>query len=122
MAIEYTTDTLLDGKVILHQPRSGYRAAIDPILLAASVPAETGQSVLDLGCGVGTVGLCLMRRVSGLTVTGIDIQRDLIELARQNADANRWADQAEFIHEDLADMDTHWRAESFDHGSSTHPI
>ena len=46
-----TRDTLLDGRIALHQPRDGYRAAIDPVFLAAAVPAPAGSRVLELGIG-----------------------------------------------------------------------
>ena len=56
-------DTLLGGRVKLRQPRHGYRAAIDPVLLAAAVPAGHGDTVLDIGCGAGAAGLCILSRV-----------------------------------------------------------
>ena len=65
-------DTLLGGRVRLRQPQRGYRVAIDPVLLAAAVPAAAGDSVLDIGCGVGAASLCLAARVAGLRVTGIE--------------------------------------------------
>ena len=46
-------NSLLDGRVRLRQPLDGYRAAIDPVFLAAAVTAESGERLLDLGCGVG---------------------------------------------------------------------
>jgi tRNA1(Val) A37 N6-methylase TrmN6 len=77
-------DTLLGGRVRLIQPVSGYRVAIDPVLLAASVPAAAGESVLDIGCGVGAASLCLAARVEGARVAGIDTARDLVRLAGEN--------------------------------------
>ena len=68
-----TEDEFLGGQLRLLQPRHGYRAGMDAVLLAASVPAEPGQAVLDLGCGVGTAGLCLARRVEGLRITGVEL-------------------------------------------------
>ena len=47
---ELTCDAFLDGRLRLWQPRTGYRAATDPVLLAAFVPARAGQRVLELGC------------------------------------------------------------------------
>ena len=35
-----TADTLLGGRVRFAQPASGYRAAIDPVLLAAAIAPE----------------------------------------------------------------------------------
>ena len=50
---DLTDDKFLMGRLRLLQPARGYRAATDPVLLAAACPAEGGQSVLDLGCGDG---------------------------------------------------------------------
>lgn len=47
-----SSDALLGGQLFLRQPKSGYRAAIDPVLLAAAVPKTEGL-VLDAGCGTG---------------------------------------------------------------------
>src|SRR6185436_10902403 len=70
-------DALLGGRLRLLQPAVGYRSAIDPILLAAVVPARNGQRVLDLGCGVGTAMLCLAARVPDVAVAGLEIQGDM---------------------------------------------
>ena len=50
---DLTEDAFLDGRVRLLQPRKGYRAATDPVLLAAAVAAKPGDKVLDIGCGAG---------------------------------------------------------------------
>ncbi len=83
-----TEDSLLDGRVRLRQPAGGYRAAIDPVLLAAAVPAEPGETVADLGCGVASAGLCLLRRLPRVRVVGLEVQPRLVALARQNGDLN----------------------------------
>ena len=81
-------DAFLGGRVNLWQPRRGYRAGVDPVLLAACVPAEAGQKVLDLGCGVGAASLCLAARVPGLHLTGIEVQAAYADLARRNGQDN----------------------------------
>lgn len=78
----------LDGRLRILQPREGYHAATDPVLLAAAAPVRTGQSVLDLGCGVGTAVLCLGRRVAGLDLHGLEIQAVYAGLAARNAASN----------------------------------
>ncbi len=83
-----TRDAFLDGRLTLWQPRNGYRAATDPVLLAAFVPARPGESALDLGCGVGTALLCLGRRVPDLALHGLELQPAYAELARRNAAEN----------------------------------
>ena len=80
-----TQDAFLNGRVLVRQPRNGYRAATDPVFLAASVPARAGQSVLELGCGAGVASLCLAARVQGLQLTGVEVQAPYAALARRNA-------------------------------------
>jgi tRNA1Val (adenine37-N6)-methyltransferase len=106
-------DGFLDGRLRIWQPRVGYRAAVDPVLLAAFVPAVAGQRVLDLGCGVGTAGLCLGWRVPGLELHGLEVQPDYAALARRNAQENRIAFT---VHGgDLLRPPAALRALSFDH-------
>lgn len=81
-------DDFLGGALTLLQPRDGYRAATDPVLLAAACAAQPGERVLDVGCGVGAAGLCLARRVPGVSVEGIELQPELAELSRINAARN----------------------------------
>lgn len=92
-----TDDTLLGGKVKFRQPASGYRAAIDPVLLAAAVPDAVRGRVLDLGCGAGAAMLCLARRREDLSVVGLERDARLAELARENADANGFGSRASVV-------------------------
>jgi tRNA1(Val) A37 N6-methylase TrmN6 len=87
-ADQLSRDAFLCGRLHLWQPIKGYRAATDPVLLAAACPAKSGQSVLDLGCGAGAAALCLAHRVPGLTLYGLELQEDYAALARRNAAEN----------------------------------
>ena len=80
-----TVDGLLDGRVLLRQPKAGYRVAIDPVLLAASIEAGAGERVLDVGAGVGAAALCLASRCECAELFGLELQPELVELARSNA-------------------------------------
>ena len=86
-------DLLLGGRVRIQQPVEGYRVAIDPILLAASIDARDGERILDLGCGVGAVGLCLLARLPRVQVVGLEVQPTLAALAGENARANAMEDR-----------------------------
>lgn len=85
---EIVEDAFLNHRVRLRQPKQGYRAATDPVLLAASMPVIAGDSVLDLGCGAGAATFCLGARVEGLDLHGLELQHRYSSLARQNADLN----------------------------------
>lgn len=100
-AIETTDDKLLDGRVILRQPAKGYRAAIDPVLLAAAVRAAHGHRVLDAGCGTGAAAFCLAARLSHAMITGLEIQDAYAQLARESAGLNRMEDRVHIVTGDL---------------------
>jgi tRNA1(Val) A37 N6-methylase TrmN6 len=85
---EVIETTLLRGKVTLLQPKVGFHASIDSVFLAAAAALKERFKVLDAGCGVGSVGLCLLARNKSISLTGIDIQPGLVDLARQNAALN----------------------------------
>jgi tRNA1(Val) A37 N6-methylase TrmN6 len=85
---ETREDRLLGGRVRLIQPLKGYRAATDPVLLAAAVSARRGERVLDLGCGAGAAAFCLAARVPGLELHGLEIQPAYLALATENAALN----------------------------------
>ncbi|WP_147126069.1 tRNA1(Val) (adenine(37)-N6)-methyltransferase [Shimia ponticola] len=67
------------------QPARGYRAGVDAVFLAAACPARTGDTILELGCGVGVASLSLLARVPGTTGVGVEKQASYAELGRQNA-------------------------------------
>ena len=76
---------------------------MDPVLLAAAVPAGDGDRVLDLGTGVGAAALCLAARVPGCTVTGLDLQPALTRLAAENIALNGMASRVSVVQGDIAE-------------------
>lgn len=82
---------LLNGRVRYAQPRDGFRSGIEPVLLAAAVPARPGERILDGGSGAGAALLCLAARVPGLLGLGVERDPALVALATRNADANGMA-------------------------------
>lgn len=115
--VEISCDAFLGGAVHAYQPRRGYRAGLDAVLLAASVtPAarRPGQRLLDVGAGVGVVGLCSAARLPGIHVTLVEQSAALCDLAARNIAANDLehravvvahdvTSRAEPVHEQLAD-------------------
>lgn len=108
-----TRDAWLGGALMLWQPATGYRAGVDPVLLAAACPARPGDTVLELGCGVGTASFCLAHRVPRLTVTAVERQPGIAALARRNAAATNLS--VEVVTADLAHLPESVRQRSFHH-------
>ena len=105
-----THDAFLGGRLHLWQPAQGYRAGVDAVLLAASVPARAGERVLELGCGVGAAILCLGARVPGLHLTGVEREPAFADLARRNGGT-----ALTVVTADLTDMPLKVRQQQFDH-------
>lgn len=87
-AMELTDDAFLGGRVQAWQPAQGFRAGLDSVTLAASVPARAREHVCDLGAGAGIASLCLAARVPGLHITAVEIDAGLAALAQANGDRN----------------------------------
>ena len=86
--MEISEDAVLGGRLVLRQPLRGHRVGHDAILLAAATAAQAGERAVDLGAGVGAAGLALARRVEGLAVSLVEIDPELAELGRVNAERN----------------------------------
>jgi len=109
-----TEDRFLDGRVIVRQPASGFRAGLDAVMLASAVPARSGGDALELGAGAGTASLCLARRVEGLRIKAVEIDVALTLLANNNAKANGMAERVAFAAADALALPAHLRS-PFDH-------
>lgn len=97
-------DLFLGDALIVRQPRSGYRAGTDAVLLAATLTPEMVRHgpVLDVGAGVGVVGLCVAARCPEARVVLIEREPELAALARSNIERNRLSMRASVVAADIA--------------------
>ena len=79
---------LLGGRVRYSQSATGFRSGIEPVLLAACVPARPGDAVLEAGTGAGAAWLCLGFRVPGVHGIGVEIDATAAALAAANVRSN----------------------------------
>jgi FkbM family methyltransferase len=123
-----TDDAFLGGTLHMLQPKAGYRAGIDAVLLAGAAPvrASRRERVLDVGAGVGVVGLAVAQRSRRAAVTLVERDPMLVELARGNIERNGLGDRARVIQADVSrrldDLPgLRPEAESYDHALANPP-
>jgi tRNA1(Val) A37 N6-methylase TrmN6 len=91
-------------------------------LLAAAVPAEPQQLVLDIGCGSGAAALCLAARLPECRITGLEMQRDLARLAGDNAALNAMGERVSVIAGNLLQPPPRLSPGTFDHVMANPPF
>lgn len=92
------------------------------MFLAAAVPAEPHQLVLDIGCGTGAATLCLAARVPQSRIVGLELQRDLARLAGDNAALNGMAGRVTVLAGDLLQPPPRLSPGMFDHVMANPPF
>jgi tRNA1(Val) A37 N6-methylase TrmN6 len=120
-------DGFLGGRLKILQPEKGYRAGIDAVFLAASVPIEPGQTAFEAGLGVGVVSLCVASRVAGVHITGVELASRYSMLAEENIKRNSLSGNIGVITGDVKEATrrdlTHWPpTNSFNHVYANPPF
>lgn len=121
-----------NGGLILDQPARGYRYSLDPFLLAGWCRPRRGERILDLGAGVGVIGLLLARRCPSVRVIGIELDETLARHAAENARANALGGRCLVVRGDLREASRFLPPEHFHrvvanppfrrHGSGAAPL
>lgn len=106
---EITCDAFFGGAVTVFQPKKGFRAGTDSLLLATALPAEIDGQVLELGTGAGGAFLPAMHRLKAAEFTGLEKHPAAIALARRGLDENGFADRACIIEGNAGTLDEDWQ-------------
>jgi tRNA1(Val) A37 N6-methylase TrmN6 len=124
--LEATRDAFLDGRIYVRQPAKGFRSGLDAVFLAAACPAQAGAAVLEAGCGAGAASLCLLARVPGCAVTGVEADPALAALAGANARENGFDGRFEAVAADIAapwsTLEEQLKREGYDHVIANPPF
>ncbi|RTZ89738.1 MAG: hypothetical protein DSY91_07340 [Deltaproteobacteria bacterium] len=100
-----TLDVLGEDRLHFIQPKNGYRFSIDSLLLWGFLRPQPGDRWIDLGTGCGILAIALAR-ISGVKeVVGLDVQPELVTLAKRNALLNHVEKRLTFLVTDLRDTE-----------------
>lgn len=116
---EVPADESLDaisGHFRLFQLRAGHRFSTDDVLTAwyGSSWVPTASAVLDLGSGIGSVGMIAAWRLPGARFVTVEAQDESVQLARKSAAYNGLTDRYDIRHGDFRDTAVFGADEHFD--------
>ena len=96
-----TTDSLFNDSIRVKQNRSGYRFSMDALLLAQHAMPSLDDTVLDLGTGCGIIPLILAYRHPKIIIYGVEVQKELADIATLNIAENGMEDRITIHCKDL---------------------
>jgi tRNA1(Val) A37 N6-methylase TrmN6 len=93
----------ISGHFRIFQGRAGHRFSTDDVLTAwyGTTWAPRASSILDLGSGIGSVGMIAAWRLPGARVVTIEAQEESVRLARKSAAYNGLESRYEIRHGDF---------------------
>ena len=93
----------------------------DSFCLAYFARPSRGDTVCDLGSGIGLLGTLLLAREESLFIENVELSAPAAALARKTFAENGWADRAAFREGDLRDVSVLPKAGSVDYVISNPP-
>jgi len=111
--IDATCDDFLGGRVKVYQPKQGFRAGTDSVLLAAALESGFNGHALEVGCGAGGALFPAMCRLTAARFTGLEIDPGMVELAVKGIAENAFEDRVSITSGSAADLPIEWQ-NSFD--------
>ena len=102
-ASSLTEDAFLGGRLKVLQPEKGFRAGIDSVFLAATIPCGPGETLFEAGIGAGVAALCVAARVADIHITGVEIAARYAMMAEKNFRNNGFAGNVRIITGDVKD-------------------
>ncbi len=114
-------EELGDKRLKIIQASDSYRFSVDSILLLNFIRIKNYEKIIDLGTGSGIIPLLLFGKRKGLSIYGVEIQRDLADMARRSVDLNKLQNGINIIQEDFRNLKNIFKNQQFDVAVSNPP-
>lgn len=105
----YTVDAFYSGRIKVYQPKQGFRAGTDSLLLASALDRFTTGEALEMGCGSGGALLPAAYRLKQAQFTGLEIDPAMAALAQRGAQANGFEDRVVIVQGNADDLAKDWQ-------------
>lgn len=96
------------------QNKEGFCFGMDAVLLSGFTVVKEDERVLDLGTGTGIIPILLEAKTEGRHFTGLEIQTDMVDMARRSVQYNNLADKIEIVAGDIKEAQSIFGGASFD--------
>lgn len=116
---ERLDDLLINNLKIIQSPDK-FCFGIDAVLLSGFINVKKTDRMIDLGTGNGIIPFLIYAKKGVKNITGLDIQQDVIEMARRSAEGNDIS-SIEFVVGDLKEVDKRFKKQDFDVVTSNPP-
>ncbi|MBL4934735.1 tRNA1(Val) (adenine(37)-N6)-methyltransferase [Clostridium sp. YIM B02515] len=99
-----TLDDLQLGGIYVIQKKEAFRFGVDAVLLGNFAKVKRGTRVIDLCSGTGIIPFLIAGKTEASYITGVEIQEDMVEMARRSVELNKLQEKMEFINGDLKNL------------------
>ncbi|WP_077612872.1 tRNA1(Val) (adenine(37)-N6)-methyltransferase [Clostridium sp. Marseille-P2415] len=103
------------------QNRDGFCFGMDAVLLSGFASVKPGEKAVDLGTGTGIIPILLEAKYQGLHYTGLEIQKEMADMARRSVALNHLEDKITIVTGDIKEASRLFGAASFDVVTSNPP-
>ncbi len=107
-------EDLGDKGLKIIQASDSYRFSVDSILLLNFIRVKNYEKIIDLGTGSGIIPLLLFGKRKGLSIYGVEIQKDLADMARRSVGLNNLQEHITIIQEDFRNLKNIFKNQQFD--------
>lgn len=107
-------EDLEDKRLKIIQAKDSYRFSVDSILLLNFIRLKNYENIIDLGTGSGIIPLLLFGKKKGLSIYGVEIQKDLADMARRSVELNKLQNGITIIQEDFRNLKNNFKNQQFD--------
>ena len=113
MENEIIDDLQLEGLKLI-QKREGFKFGIDAVILSDFANIKNKFRVMDLCTGTGIIPFLIYGKYKPKEIYGLEIQKEMVEMAKRSASLNKLEDKIVFINEDLKNKEYLKKIERFD--------